>query len=1135
MSKRHYTPFGLPQFTGNTSLSPPALGLGLTIPGINVFQSAPNTGIQFDSGTVTVAVGQTGDIVIPIGFATSATPAVVKFYCQADVFIDSSNGTAKGVGFGAYDGTRQFSHVHAASFPTGFRLGGLFLDAIHDAGNNGGLMGARIVGKSLAANTCTLHIDRSLPAGSTLTILWQAIAGCNARVGNFEIPPGTYGAIGPLGVSITGLPFTPKGFEFHSSKSIYYNSINPKHALTAADEGFVTAWHAQCIGFASNSGGTIRQGSIGGVVNHDGWHFNMAYRGCIAGPPRTDYNFLWPMGYVTSFNSDGVTLNFDSADNGGDAGGGYIIYGQPYIAYDCECYAGITQLNTGAGAVAGLTGAPFNPTATLFGAAPNIDQIWPIGAYPDPSILSIVGSENSSIGFAINANGTLKQGGIAKYDQSSYSTIAQQRILNADIDVNGTGTSTAHDATGLLFTDAIVKGQQRTSQQNFAINGVAAATGFVTGGIAVTQSSGSGKAGYMAFMHMGASGPDLGLNANLNGKAIFAAGTEWQRNISALPVDPNSATLISTNAGAFKLEGLGYQSGGSFAGIPYIVVDSRTQPMVDVVVGDYSSESTVCRAPIPPRYDIIESYPHTVVFPALPDGSDSHCIVVDRYLWVVYELNGTYRRGSDWYCRSMTVFDLDLGDDQLPYGWTSGDVGGLSIFQGLLRGEEFTKDTINHAIRTTVNLNQGWFTKPAMHAAYNGTNTAFIPLGARMRLRASYPETGNFPSTSTPITATHAKIIRAMKKYGIMNADANGAGPTLWSQGDTSPLFSDYAANLIQLQLIQGSDFDVVQSPNPQYFYGDAFTYPTGAVPTVALTASSNSIVIGGTSTLTPTVTNAVRQSLAPLPGVLKPVAPYTASPVRDTWYTLQGVNKFGAAYAFQRVLVSNWTHRETVYDFYVSPTGSMTNAGTLASPFSLDLFNGSYNPLIAGMTIGFLDGTYTVSGTARASDTTVNALYHIAGGAPGKPTILQAVNRRGAVIALGSRTDPVFGSYYDGMSTGHVWYIGLEFTGTGALHAISHITGSGEGVGYLIDDCKFAANFTYPVRLSTGPFSGAPYQHGNIKPYIRACEFPGAAGKALVLLGGTDDALIASTVLAGGAAAMSEGLGLNSGTVVIP
>ena len=70
-----------------------------------------------------------------------------------------------------------------------------------------------------------------------------------------------------------------------------------------------------------------------------------------------------------------------------------------------------------------------------------------------------------------------------------------------------------------------------------------------------------------------------------------------------------------------------------------------------------------------------------------------------------------------------------------PEGWTSADAAGLAILPGLVRYDEvFGADEIRHAFRVTVRATNG-YVWPASHRA--GSNSQALPMGARLRLKAS--------------------------------------------------------------------------------------------------------------------------------------------------------------------------------------------------------------------------------------------------------------------------------------------------------------------------------------------------------------------------------------------------------------
>src|ERR1043165_7862906 len=65
--------------------------------------------------------------------------------------------------------------------------------------------------------------------------------------------------------------------------------------------------------------------------------------------------------------------------------------------------------------------------------------------------------------------------------------------------------------------------------------------------------------------------PDLGIDVSLHGKQIFPSSNPWNTDISAMPVDPNSANLIASMGLTSPLHpdfGTTYQ--GSPIGMDYV-------------------------------------------------------------------------------------------------------------------------------------------------------------------------------------------------------------------------------------------------------------------------------------------------------------------------------------------------------------------------------------------------------------------------------------------------------------------------------------------------------------------------------------------------------------------------------------
>jgi hypothetical protein len=177
-------------------------------------------------------------------------------------------------------------------------------------------------------------------------------------------------------------------------------------------------------------------------------------------------------------------------------------------------------------------------------------------------------------------------------------------------------------------------------------------------------------------------------------------------------------------------------------------------------------------------------------------GGDRHMLIVDRDNRVLYELFDLQSTGTQWTAGSGAVFDLKT-NSRRPEGWTSADAAGLAILPGLVRYDEVVGgDEIRHAFRVTLRATNG-YTWPASHRA--GGNAQALPMGARLRLKASKDLSGYHPSIQ--------RIFRAMKHYGLIVADngsdmfVSGAFDPRWDNDILNPAFRSLTA----------SDFEVIE------------------------------------------------------------------------------------------------------------------------------------------------------------------------------------------------------------------------------------------------------------------------------------------------------------------------------------
>ena len=268
--------------------------------------------------------------------------------------------------------------------------------------------------------------------------------------------------------------------------------------------------------------------------------------------------------------------------------------------------------------------------------------------------------------------------------------------------------------------------------------------------------------------------------------SAFPADDIWHADVSRLPVSPHSAQWLSNmQASTRRLHPDFGPSGGFPYGIPVTVVP-HTHATVPVTF-DYASESDQVRYPLGAD-TLIEGGPGA--------GGDRHAIVVDSGTCQLYETWDTRQSGSSWLAGSGATWSL-TSDALRPAGWTSADAAGLPILPGLLRYDEVLAGNVDHAIRFTTDVTATSYVWPARHEAGSVSGSAYPPMGAWFRLRASYPTTG--------LSAQTIVVVNAMKKHGLVLAD-NGSPWFFQGTADNA-----WPATLIsQLKTIPASAFDAV-------------------------------------------------------------------------------------------------------------------------------------------------------------------------------------------------------------------------------------------------------------------------------------------------------------------------------------
>ena len=282
---------------------------------------------------------------------------------------------------------------------------------------------------------------------------------------------------------------------------------------------------------------------------------------------------------------------------------------------------------------------------------------------------------------------------------------------------------------------------------------------------------------------------------NVEELQIFPSAHPLNTAVTDRTLDPNSQAILA-NIGMDENLFADFGSGlweGAPIGIPFVAV-GKDQSKVPITYrgngtdGNYGDESDPGPFPIP------------LNAPIEGNGSgDSHVISVDVENGMLYELYNAQQVGDGWEASSGAAFDLNAIDYR-PNGWTSADAAGLPIFPLLVRYGEIERGEIDHPIRFTLNRSKIYegYISPATHLISGGTNSNLLPMGGILRLKSNFDISG--------FSTTNQIILRAMKKYGIMLADA---GSNMFISGDPNKGWDN--DDLRHLQEIKVSDFEVVK------------------------------------------------------------------------------------------------------------------------------------------------------------------------------------------------------------------------------------------------------------------------------------------------------------------------------------
>ena len=289
----------------------------------------------------------------------------------------------------------------------------------------------------------------------------------------------------------------------------------------------------------------------------------------------------------------------------------------------------------------------------------------------------------------------------------------------------------------------------------------------------------------------------------------FPADSPWYQDISAAPVDPESATVINW------LASVGGWGGGRMQidfSIEVLEADASTPFRSFAPTGDFFDPDCDF-APVPlPDGGAIEG---EAGYACTGDG-DCHLIVVHPPSNRLFEMWRANLVGDTFEGGCLAVWDMGLTYPPPGRGeqCTSADAAGFPIAPLLFNADEVAAGQIDHAIRFILpnsRMRRLVYVHPATHST-NATSgpAAAPPYGARLRLRASYP-VHTLPTEGARVVA------RAMQKYGILLAD----GGTIALTAQSDRFTTNKWAGLLgphDLRALQVTDFEMVAA-------GPRFTY----------------------------------------------------------------------------------------------------------------------------------------------------------------------------------------------------------------------------------------------------------------------------------------------------------------------
>lgn len=273
----------------------------------------------------------------------------------------------------------------------------------------------------------------------------------------------------------------------------------------------------------------------------------------------------------------------------------------------------------------------------------------------------------------------------------------------------------------------------------------------------------------------------------------FPASAVWYQNVSAAPLHPNSASMISTlsGLGGFGLGRMQIDFGMNVVqaapGVPTRTIVAHPE---EYFLPDCEPVGTAM--PVPTNA-AIEGQTDLVCDNL---NNDCHLLVVQGR--TLYEAYGATGLGSTQIeARCLVIWNLDVVYPDTGRGdhCTSADAAGFPIAPLLFNADEVAaalaidptgNGDLGHALRFILpnsrmandpslgGVGGRLYVRPGSHAGSPSGPVGSIPYGARLRLRADFPLTGYNPAARV--------LLNTMKRFGIVLSD--GGSITLTAESD---------------------------------------------------------------------------------------------------------------------------------------------------------------------------------------------------------------------------------------------------------------------------------------------------------------------------------------------------------------